>query len=440
MQRQWLSRAGAAALTAAALSPAPVQALDDANPSGLITDTIASRERLRDYDNSKQYGAERVADRTREYVQPIGVRAGNFLLFPSAETRVIYDDNIFAAPSNKIADIRTEVLPSVEIKSFLPRHVLNFAFDGRLVSFAENSDQNFADARAQFDGALHIDHAHTFAVSAMTELAHEERNEFSATRLAAEPVPVHHTKLSAGLTRDVGRLYGTLSATAERFDYYDVDSIDGGILDEDTRDTDILSTQLRAGYRISPGFEAIGKLKLLRLINGDGGPSDLSANGYEALAGLAFQTSPLLRWRILGGYGIRDYDDVARKTAGTTLLEAQVEWLPTERMTVYGSVSRDINDFSGDGFNGWVETSLKGRVEYEIYNNLVLKLGASFAQADFEGVDRQDKIYSGEIGLEYFMNKNWLFTFSYEHQERLSSDELFDMTDNRFMIGAKLRF
>ncbi|KUO56249.1 MAG: hypothetical protein APF80_15310 [Alphaproteobacteria bacterium BRH_c36] len=439
MQRTWLSWAGAAALVAA-ISPTSLHALDDANPTGLITDTIANRERLRDYDNSKQYGAERVGDRTREYAQPDGVRAGNFFLFPSAETRIIYDDNIFASPTNTVDDIRTEILPSVEVKSFLPRHILNFAFDGRLVSFAENSDQDFADARARFAGALHVDHAHTLALSAMTELAHDERRELAATRLAAEPVPVHHSKVSAGLTRDVGRLFGTISATAERYDYYDVDGFDGGNLDQDYRDTDILSTQLRTGYRISPGFEAVAKLKLLRLLNGQSGPSNATATGYEALAGLAFQTSPLLRWRILGGYGIRDYDVASQETAGTGLLEAQVEWLPTERMTVYGSVSRDINDFSGEGFNGWVETSVKARVEYEIYNNLVLKLGANFAQADFEGIDRQDKIYSAEIGLEYFMNKNWLFTFSYEHLERLSSDDIFDMTDNRFMIGAKLKF
>ncbi len=440
MQPLWLLRAGAAALTAILLLPGQVYALDDSNPAGLITETVASRDRLKDYDGAKQYGAQRVTDRIGRHYQPIGIRAGNFILRPSAEAKVIYDDNIFASPTNEVDDIRTEISPSLVIKSFLPRHVLNFAFDGRLVSFAENSDQDFTDARASFDGALHIDHAHTFAISAITELAHENRTELNAAQFAAEPVPIHRSKISAGLTRDVGRLFGTISATAERFDYYDVDAIGGGTLDQDGRDTDILSTQLRVGYRFSPGFEAIGKLRLLRQLNGEVGPSNTDANGYEALAGVAFQTSPLLRWRILGGYGIRDYDEISRETSGTSLFEGHVEWLPTEKMTIYGSVSREINDFSGNGFASWVETSVKARVEYEIYNNLFLKLGANLAQAEFQGIDRNDEIYSGKIGLEYYMNKNWLFTFSYEHEQRQSSDDLYDLTNNKFMIGAKLRF
>lgn len=440
MQRRWLIGAGAAALTATLAMPQTGHALDDSNPSGLITETVASRDRLRDYDGAKQYGAQRVRDRIGEGYEPLGIRAGNFMLFPSVDTKVIYDDNIFASPSDAVDDIRTEWSPSLQIKSFLPRHILNFALEGKLVSFAENSDQNFANARANFDGALHIDHAHTFAVSAMTQLVHEERNELNASRFAATPVPIHHSKLSAGLTRDVGRLYGTLSATAERFDYYDVDSLAGGNLDQDDRDTDIFSTQLRAGYRFSPGFEAIGKLKLLRHLHSATGLADATATGYEALAGLGFQTSPLLRWRILGGYGIRDYDEVSRETTGTSLYEGHVEWLPTEKMTIYGSVSREISDFSGDGFSGWVETSVKARVEYEIYNNLFLKLGANLAHAEFQGINREDDIYSGEIGLEYYMNKNWLFTFSYEHEQRQSSNDLYDLSNNKFMIGAKLRF
>jgi hypothetical protein len=440
MRAQWLLRAGLAALGTVATGTAPAWSIDDSNPAGLITETVAAREALRDYDGAKQYGAERVRDRVRQHVQPIGIRARNFLLFPSLEGKAIYDDNIFATPTNEQGDLRTELAPALIIKSHLPRHILNLAFDGRLVSFAEHSDQNFIDGRAAFDGALHVDHAHTLALSAMTELVHEEHDAITASRDAKEPVPIHHSRVSAGITRDVGRLYGTLSATADRYNYYDVPAVGGGTLDEDNRDNDLLSTQLRAGYRFSPGFEAVGKLKLLRQINGEESASNPDSTGYEALIGLSMESSPLLRWRLLGGYGIRDYDATGQKNTETALLEGHVEWLPTERMTIYGAVSRDISYFSGEGFDGYIETSVKGGVEYEIYNNLVLKLGAGFTRADFQGEDRRDDIYTGSIGLEYLMNKNWLFTFSYEHEERQSTDALYDMSDNRFMIGAKLRF
>ncbi len=414
--------------------------LDASNPPGLITETIARRERLKDYDNSKEYGAERVGDRSRTHVQPIGIRAGNFILFPALDTRAYYDDNIFGSSTDEVEDLRTELAPALVIKSHLPRHILNLAFDGRLVTFAENTDQSFIDGRASFDGALHVDHAHTIALSAQTKLSHEERDALASSRFADEPTPIHNTKVSIGLTRDVGRLYGTLSATAQRADYYDVDAVGGGEIDSDGRDNDVFSTQLRTGYRFSPGFEAIGKLRLLRQLHSEDISARLDSTGYEALVGLKMETSPLLRWRLLGGYGVRDFDDPTAEDTDTALFEGQVEWLPTQRMTLYAKIGREFTDTTGDGFSGWVETSIKGRMEYEIYNNIVLKAGIGFTQADFQGLNRVDNILSGDIGIEYYLNKNWLFTFSYEYQNRQSNDDFYDMDRNRFMIGAKMRF
>lgn len=440
MQLPWLSRAGAAALTATLALTDTASALDDDNLSGLVTETVASHERTQIYDNAKPFGGRSVRERAGQNHKPIGIRAGSFILSPRAETRLIYDDNIFAAPADEVGDFRTEIAPNLEIKSNLPRHILNFAFGGRFVSFAENSDQNFLDAHANFSGGLHIDNAHTLALSAMTELKHQERSELTASRLAKDPVPIHHTKIIGGITRDVGRLYGTFSASADIYDYYDVDSLLGGTLDQDIYDTQIYSTQLRAGYRFSPGFEAITVVRYLRTQANEPGTSNSTSNGYEALAGIAWESSPLLRWRLLGGYGLRDYDEPGNETIGTSLFQGGVEWLPTEKMTVTGTISREFSDLAGEDSIGWVQTSARATVEYEIHNDLFLKLSANFAQAAFTDSDREDNIYSGEIGLEYYMSKNWLFTISYEHSQRESSDDRFDLTDNKFMIGAKLRF
>ena len=158
------------------------------------------------------------------------------------------------------------------------------------------------------------------------------------------------------------------------------------------------------------------------------------------MAGLAFETSPLLRWRLLGGYGLRDYDQDGRDNIATSLLEGQFEWLPTQKMTIYGTVSREIVDIESNQSGGSIETSIDGRMDYEIYNNIVLSAGATARDTAFTEENRTDRTYSARIGLEYYLNKNWLFTFQYEHERRDSNLDEFDMDSNRFMIGAKLRF
>ena len=52
-------------------------ALDLDGVDGLITETVASRDRQRVWDNSKRYGAESIDERDRTFAKPEGIRAGN---------------------------------------------------------------------------------------------------------------------------------------------------------------------------------------------------------------------------------------------------------------------------------------------------------------------------------------------------------------------------
>lgn len=415
-------------------------ALDLDGTDGLITETIASRERLRDYDNIKKYGAERVMDRDRKDSQPEGLRTGNYFVFPTLGATVVFDDNIFRSDLNKVSDIRFETAPQVKLQSSFPRHVLDLSLAGKIVSYLDNSDQDYANVRAKLDGALHFDHAHTISANILSSLEHEELGEISTPLTAAEPIPVLRNKASLGITRDVGRLYGTLMTTVERWDFTDVRSRGGAMIDQDTRDTNQFSTALRLGYRLSPGFDFVAKLRMLINDNRGDDTIDRDAMAYEAMAGLAFETNPLLRWRLLGGYGHRDFDSSALDDVSTAIMEGQVQWLPTQSITVTGLASRQIMSANAIEDSGRIETMISGRIDYEIWHNTVLNFGVEYKEAEFIGVDRNDRSLTGRLGIDYFMNKNWLFTAGYEYAVRDSTEPAFDMHRNRFTIGAKLRF
>jgi hypothetical protein len=430
-------------VTAAALTTLPAGralALDLDGDMGIITETVASRDRLKSYDSIKMYGAERVADRDRKYVLPDGVLAGNYLIFPSLGAAVVYDDNIFKSDADKRGDFRSEITPSLRFTSQLPRHVLDLSLDGRIVSYLDNPDQDYADVRAKLDGALHFDHAHTLAAGVLSAVEHEEVRDIAAPANAAEPTTVFHNRATTGITRDVGRLYGTFSTSFERWDYEDVRATDRTTIDQDVRDLDLWSATLRAGYRFSPGFELIGKVRGLRALNYGVGAENRDSTGYEAAAGVAFETSPLLRWRLLGGYGVRDFDEPSQSSVESLLLEAEVQWLPTQRITVYGTVSRAIVDELSAEAGGRVETTLHGRLDYDLWHSAVLRFDVEMSDADFTGADRRDRTYGARIGVDYYYTKNWLFSVGYEYQFRDSNDDAFDMSRNRFRVGAKLRF
>ena len=138
------------------------------------------------------------------------------------------------------------------------------------------------------------------------------------------PVEVFYNKAAVGITRDVGRLYGTLSAAVEELEF----------LRQHVRSTAshsiwmgaiprLYSTQLRVGYRISPGYDlSASSARSRRSI-----PATRSTTGLPGLskrmAGLAFETNPLLRWRMLGGFGVRDYEQAGMENLATSLMEAR---------------------------------------------------------------------------------------------------------------------
>jgi len=425
---------------AAALYAPPASAVDLDGLGGLDTQTIASRDRLRFYDNSKKFGAERIADRSRGDYQPDGIRIGNYMVFASASERVTYDDNIFGSNTYRRADTISELDTTVRLQSQFARHSLNFSAGAKLVNFARNTELDHIDGNVSASGALHIDHAHTLSVVASSSLEHQLPSDPEAPNDSGRPIEILRNRAAVGLTRDVGRLYGTLATSVESLDYKDTRTRAGAPLDQDSRDTTTWSADLKVGYRFSPGYELVGKVRALRQWNRGTPELDRDAVGYDAVAGLSAEINPLLRWRVLGGWGLRDYDQTTLKSVSTGLFEAQITWLPTQLVTVYVTATRSISDTVDTDAAGRTDTTLKARVEYEMARNVVLSAEGLYRESEFSGLTRQDRTYTGRLGVDYWHSKNLMFTFGYEHMERRSNEDAFDVTRNQVRAGAKLRF
>lgn len=418
-----------------------VDALDLGDEGLALGDTIAFQEGLRKWDNAKRYGAERVIDRDRTLFQPDGIRAGSYMVYPSLGTTVLFDDNIYATAKDRASDVRFEIVPVVRAKSNLPRHILDFAVGAKLTEYARHTELNTADFRFNMDGALHFDHAHTLSLSVLSALDHEDRAAPEAPKNAAEKTAVFHNRAIAGFKRDAGRMWAAFSTSIERWDFQDVKARNGSTIDQDLRDTQLTAAQAMLGYRFSPGFEVEAKLRALRQSNFGASTLDFSAYGYEAIAGVSAEINPLLRWRLLGGYGIRNYDSAQLRTAGNGLLEAEIQWLPTQLMTVYATARRAFSEgVYGDGAGGRIDNSISGKLEYEALRNLVFTLGGEYRESEFLSESRRDRVTVGRIGADYYYTKNWLFSVGLEHQVQRSNIAEDNFTRNRLWFSTKLRF
>lgn len=423
-----------------AVPVAPARALDLGSSGDRSEETIAYRERLRDYDSIKKFGAERVADRDRKLFQPEGLRAGNLMFFPTIGTALVFDDNVLLSNQNRQSDLRAEITPGLRVVAQTPRHAFDLSLGGKIVEYTEFSEQDHVNAHIKAGAALHFDHAHTLSMSVLSRLDHSDQLDPFSPTFARQLVPFQEHRASIGLTRDAGRLYGTVSGTVESLDFHDVTSRNGIRVNHDASDMRTASAEVRIGYRFSPGYELIGKVRGLRQEN-EGTPTlDRDAYGYEALAGLHGEANPLLRWRLLGGYGTRDFDQAGMASIRSLLAEAEVQWLPTQYLTFYATARRMISGTQEIEGSGLVETSLKSRLDYEIWHNVVLTINGEVKDHEYIGSSRRDRIHAGRIGADWYLSKNWMLNFSYEHLVRDSNIAENDLTRNQVMVGAKLKF
>jgi hypothetical protein len=439
------AQAFACVAAAAAFSAVPLGAafaIDVDYNADLITDTVAGQEMRRDWMEARNRGARSVDEADRGFAAPDGFRMGNFFIYPSVTETIAYDSNIFGLADDPIADWRFITAPTLTIQSQLPRHAFDMTVFGRFMNFAENTDQNYANFGGSARGAVHIDHAHTFSVSALAKREHEERSAITASLTAAEPVPVDQFRASVGITRDVGRLYGTVSATAEKLDYHSVPAVGGGTLSQAYRDQELYAAQLRAGYRISPGFDFVTKVRGIKQFNEPEAPGfgNRNSDGYDISAGLAFETDPLLRWRLLGGYGVRDYERADLGSIASSLLEAQVTWLATDRLTLSANAFRRIADEFGADDNGRIETSANVTADYEIRHDLFASANIGYADIDFIGSTRQDEVFEAGASLQYHHTRNMLFTLGYTYETRDSNDPGYDLDRSIVRVGGTLKY
>ncbi len=431
--------AGLAGVLLLACMALPSLAIDFGAESDRNDQTVASYQMLRDWNGRRQQEILTVLEHDRSDFAPSGLRAGNVLVFPSIGTSLVFDDNIFLSNNKRVSDMRTETVGGLRVKSQTPVHAFDLSLSGKIVDYNAHSELNHVDAALRANAALHFDHAHTISLSLLSRIDHQDNlDPFSPTSRGL--TEVFRNRASIGVTRDAGRLFGTISAVAESAEYGSVSGQNGLIIDQSSRDLRTYSAALKVGYRFSPGFEFVGKARSYRQFNQGDHLFDSDALGHEALFGVAFGTSPLLRWSFLAGYGARDYDQPNLGNMRTLLLDAQLVWLPTYLMTVTLNAGRHFSQDVGLDSTGLVETAVRARIDYEILKNLVFNVQGELKDHDYVGGSRRDHIGIGRVGLDWYASKNWAFNVSYEHLMRDSNKPDQDLTRNLVRIGGKLSF
>lgn len=380
-----------------------------------------------------------VATRARPEYDPLGIRAGGFLVFPQLTVEGIYNDNIFASGSDETDDFITSIQPEVTIESNWSRHAFAVAGGGDFGIYAQNSREDYQDWFAATDGRLDLTRDAAIYLGGGAARRHEDRGEPDAPTDARDPTIFYNYNAFARYDQALNRFSLTADAVFDRLDYDNTPEIGGGDVRNHDRDRNVYSAPVRLGYEINPQYEAFVRVapnlrRYDQTPDNDG--LDRDSWGYSAVGGVAVDFGGITFGEVYGGYLQQFYDDNDLGTTNSPTFGGALTWNASTLTTLNLTVERSVQETTATGASSYISTFGGLTLDHELLRNVILSARGTVTNNDYQDINRTDWFYIAGASVRYLMNRNLYVTAGYTFRHR-TSDEVNNFDQNLFRIGLQ---
>ena len=164
-----------------------------------------------------------MAERPRPDYDPLGIRAGGFLIFPSVTVDGEYNDNIFASDDEE-SDFIFTFSPQIDVRSNFLGTASTGQWDRRR-KYVDNTDENFWDYGTELAGRLDITRRNRLIGGLNYAHGHDDRDdpEDPGAEVVDEPVEFDEFGGTLGFEQDFNRFNFRVLGTVDRRDYHEDD-------------------------------------------------------------------------------------------------------------------------------------------------------------------------------------------------------------------------
>ena len=373
-----------------------------------------------------------VEERRRPQFDPLGIRAGGFLIFPSLQVSGEYDSNVFATENNEDDDFGLLLRPRLTAVSQWSRHALNASLFGDFAIYEEFDENNYKDFGGSLNGRLDITRNDILFGELSLARRHEGRE--SPESVGSQDLVTYFDGLARlGYRRDFNLVYVVVGGSVNRKDYNEED------LNEDRRDLIDLTGDLRIGYKVSPRFNLFvqGDYTIVRYDNDSG--VDRDSRGFGFSVGTDVDITGILFGEARVGYIRREYDDDTLDSVSGPGGAAKLTWNVTGLTSLIFEAGGGIVETTQGGASANLQSAASAEVQHELLRNLILTGRLSFTRDDFQGIDRTDHTYRARVGARYLLNRNLSLDAGYEFATRDSDVNGGDYDRHLVRLGVTAR-
>jgi len=387
-------------------------------------------------------------NRPRPDYDPLGIRVGSFLVFPSVAASATYDSNVFATSSGAQSDVFFSERPSLSIKSDWNQNAVSLNLGGDFRQYTKLTSENVNNGSAELVGRYDISVGEYFLVDALYELTHEDRTSPDAV-FGKNPTEYHVSAVDFGYVRQPGRLSFRIDSTITSYSFNNSTSSTGETLVQHFRDRVEFVLAPKISYEIIPGYQAfirgVGNERMYFSQDPDfilAPPTKVRRNshGWEIDAGIGIELTRVIAAELYVGYLQQDYENPLLKSPGSLAFGGNLIWNATPLTSVIGSFSQSIAETTLDPASSSLETNVQLTVQHELLRNFLLLGSVAYTRDDYQGDPRKDNTYGANLGARYLLNRRWSATADLTYSQRDSN--VVDGGYKRLLgtVGLKLGF
>jgi hypothetical protein len=359
------------------------------------------------------------------YSRPRGFKAADgWTYYPMLTGAAYFDDNVFAAHSNKRSDWAYIVRPELALTKSGQNYGVEahgFVEDRQYAKF---KNENQVNGAASLGGTAMVDPNTQFQGRAQYMRGHEERGVGETTQSSAtfdRPVSFDQFDAAVALNHRQDRWWNSLGA-AGTVVHFSNPTVGGVPQDQSFRNGDIEAFPMRVGYVVAPftSFFVEGALNRREF-----DLHEFDSRGYRVVGGILAEPGQgqRVRGEAFAGYMNQDYRGPTFQSVSTWTFGASMALLVADKLTMTLAGSREAKETGltclgvtmlGCG-SSLVETWGAARLDYLLLPNLVAGGGVTYLVDDIVGNPREDRSLRPLVSARYFATPWLTFGFDYRY-------------------------
>lgn len=400
-----------------------------------------------------------IYEKSRPDYDAAGIRSGSFLFNPTIEGSGKYNSNIFArrkgataTSPGEVDDFIWQVKPGFSLNSDWSQNAFSLYADADIAKYTDNSREDYEDFNIGLNGRLDIQRDMSFNYGVRYSDTHEDRGAPDTNGLQDELTTFETFAANVGFVRDQSIVSLAIDADYESLSFSNPDLIGGGTLNNRDRDREQYGASVRLGYEIDQYYEAFVRVAANRIEYDDstldGGPQR-NSDGYEIVAGAAFDITGTSSGEFFGGYVKQSYDSNSLSNIDDFTFGASLLWNPTGLTSMRIGVTRLVQETvvadqdanGGLAFaSGILGTAYRVDLEHELQRNVLVTAGAGYTKNSYANVVREDEDYAATLGAKYLLNRNLSLNADYSWQYRDTTAQGQDFKRHIFMVALKAQW